>query len=84
MKSQYSYVFPHCTLISPTVSDKCRICEQIKVKFTPEQAMKAQSISRHIDLLFNLGDGWRWAVNATSQLLYPQERDLVHILQEAG
>ena len=46
--------------------------------------MKVQSMSRHIDLIFNLGDGWRWAVNATPQLLYPQERDLVHIIQEAG
>ena len=84
MKSQYSYVFPHCTLISPSVSDKCRICEQIKVKLNLEQAMKAQSMSRHMALLFNLGDGWKWAVNTTPHLLYPQERDLVHILQEAG
>jgi len=46
--------------------------------------MKAQSMSRHMALLFNLGDGWKWAVNTTPHLLYPQERDLVHILQEAG
>jgi len=45
----------------------------VKVKFTLEQATKAQR-SRGIALLFNLGARWRWVVNATSQTLYPRER----------
>jgi len=36
-----------------------------KLKFTPEEAMKAQRGSRGIALLFNLSARWRWVVNAT-------------------
>jgi hypothetical protein len=39
-----------------------------KVKFTLEQAMKAQSGNRYLAVysFFNLGARWRWEVNATS------------------
>ena len=33
---------------------------------------------------FNLGPRWRWMVNATPRPLYPQERDPVPTVQEAG
>ena len=33
---------------------------------------------------FNLGARWGWVVNATSQLLYRQQKDPVPIVQEAG
>jgi len=33
---------------------------------------------------FNLGTRWEWVVNATPRPLYPRERDLVPIVQEAG
>jgi hypothetical protein len=45
----------------------------VKVKFTLEQTMKAQRGSRGIGLLFNLGAGWGWVVNATPRPLYPRE-----------
>jgi len=45
---------------------------KVKVKFTLEQATKAQTGSRNIALLFlNLGAGWGWVVNATPWPLYP-------------
>jgi len=44
----------------------------------------AQRGSRVIALLFNRGSKWGWAANATSQLLYFQERDLVAIVEENG
>jgi len=51
------------------------------VKFTLEQAMKAQRRMRGIALLFyNLGAGWRCMVNATSQPLYQWSLDPVPIL----
>ena len=46
----------------------------MKVKFTLEQAMKAQRRSRYIEKV----------VNAMPQQLYLWERDLVLIMQEAG
>jgi len=52
-----------------------------KVKFTLEQATKAQRRSRGIALLFNLGARWRWVVNATSRLLYPRERPGTHCIR---
>jgi len=33
--------------------------------------------------VLNLGDRWRWVVNVTSELLYPQERAPVPIVEEA-
>ena len=48
---------------------------KVKVKFTLEQVMQAQRVSRSIALsFFNLCAKWGWVVNATPQLLYPQER----------
>ena len=56
-----------------------------KVNLSLEQAVKAQRRSRRIPLLFfNLGPSCWWVVNATSGPIYPRERDLVPILQEAG
>jgi hypothetical protein len=50
-----------------------------KVKFTLEQAAKAQRGSRVIALL-NRGARWMWVVNATPRPLYPRERDVVPIV----
>jgi hypothetical protein len=42
------------------------------LKFTLEQATKAQRESRRIGLLFlNFGASWGWVVNATPRPLYP-------------
>jgi len=38
---------------------------KVKVKFTLEQAMKAQRRSRGIALLFKLGDRLGWVINVT-------------------
>ena len=44
------------------------------MKFTLEQAMKAERGSGSITLLFlNLGARWGWVVNATPRSLYPRE-----------
>jgi hypothetical protein len=51
----------------------------VKVKFTLEQAMKAQFYS-----FFNLSTSWECVVNATSQLLYPWQRNPVPIIEEVG
>jgi hypothetical protein len=40
------------------------LCLSKKVKFALEEAMKAQTGSRGIALLFNLGARWGWVVNA--------------------
>jgi hypothetical protein len=42
---------------------------KVKVKFTLEQAMKAQRES----FFLNLGARWGWVVNATPRPLYPRE-----------
>jgi hypothetical protein len=59
---------------------------KVKVKFTLEQATKAQRWSKctSIALLFNLGARWGWVFNATPRPLYPWERDPVPIVSEAG
>jgi hypothetical protein len=58
---------------------------KVNVKFTLEEAMKAQRGRRIIALLFfNLGARWGWVVNATPWPLYPRERDPLSIEQEAG
>jgi hypothetical protein len=49
----------------------------VKVKFTLEQAVKAQKVSRGIAR-------WEWVVNATPRPLYPRERQPVPIIQDAG
>jgi hypothetical protein len=52
-----------------------------KVKFTLEQAMKAQrGIAVYLYSFFNLGARWRWVVNATPRPLYFRERDLLSIV----
>ena len=47
-----------------------------KVKFTLGQATKAKRACRSVAI-------WRWAISAKLRLLYPQERDLIPIVQEA-
>jgi hypothetical protein len=52
---------------------------KVKVKFTLEQATKAQRGSRSIAQSFlNLGARWGWVVNATPRSLYPRERPGTH------
>jgi len=59
---------------------------KVKVKFTLEQATKAQKGSRGTALIsfFNLGTRWGWMVNTTPWPLDPQKGELVPIMQEAG
>ena len=53
----------------------------LKVKFTLEQAMKAQRGSRGIAILFLLPRRWMgWVVNATSRPLYPREIPGTHCI----
>jgi hypothetical protein len=55
------------------------------IKFTSEQAVKARRKNRiQVYCFFNLGPRWGWMINVTSRPLYPQERDPVSIVQEAG
>jgi hypothetical protein len=51
---------------------------KVKVNSSLDQATKAQRGSRGIALLFNLGAGWEWVVNATPRSLYPRERPGTH------
>jgi hypothetical protein len=48
-----------------------------------EEAMKAQRGRKEVQLcsFFNFSNKWRRVVNATPKPLYPQERDLVLLLQ---
>ena len=55
----------------------------VKVKFTLEQAMKAQWGRKGTALRFNLGARWGRVVNVTLRPLYSRERNLVPILHEA-
>ena len=55
-----------------------------KVKFIPEQAMKTQTASRCIPLLFNPGATWGQVVTAKPRPLYRRERDPLFTVQEAG
>jgi len=46
-----------------------------KIKFTLEQATKAQSgIDVYLYSFFNLSAKWEWVVNAMPRPLYPRER----------
>jgi len=56
----------------------------VKVKSILEQDLKAQRGSRGVAVLFLLTSALDGVVSAMSSLLYPQERDLVPIVQEAG
>jgi hypothetical protein len=67
------------------VSFSCSEVDPVKhfyiIKFTLEQATKAQKGIRGIALLvLNLGARWGWVVNVTSRPLYPRERDPVPIV----
>jgi hypothetical protein len=53
----------------------------LKVKFTLEQAMKAQRGSRSVALLFLISPlSWGWVIAVTPQPLYPQERPGTHCI----
>jgi len=53
----------------------CVCVNKVKIKFTLELAFKAQKESSSLDLLlFDLGDGWGWVVNAATRPLYHRER----------
>jgi hypothetical protein len=54
-----------------------------KVKFTLEQAKRAQRGSRGIALFFNFGATWERVVNAMQRTLYPRVKKPVPIVQEA-
>jgi hypothetical protein len=57
----------------------------LKVKAVPLHAKQAQRGGRGIALpIINFGARRGWVVSATPQLLYPLERDPVHILHVAG
>jgi len=55
----------------------------MKVKFTLEQAMKAQRWSKGVYLytFFNLGTIWGWVVNATPRPFYPEEGHGTHSIE---
>ena len=43
-----------------------------------------KAVEFYLYYTFKLGDRWALVVNATRRPLYPRERDLVPILQDAG
>ena len=52
-----------------------------KVKFSIQQAMKAQTGVRvYLYSFFNLSARQRWMVNATPRSLYPRERNAISIV----
>ena len=56
-----------------------------KIKFTLEQATKAQRwIIGKAYYFFNPGARWGWVVNVTPRSLYRRGRDPAPIVQEAG
>jgi hypothetical protein len=60
-------------------------CQVLYEKIFSVHAMKAYSGSRGIaPLILNLSTRWRWVVNFTPQLLYPQKISLVPIDYDAG
>ena len=52
----------------------------IKVKFTLEQATKAQKWSRDSSIFLNFGARWGWVVNAMPRSLYSRERPGTHCI----
>jgi hypothetical protein len=46
--------------------------------------MKTRRASRDVAVLLNLGSRWGPVVSATPRPFYPQERDPVPVVQEAG
>ena len=57
--------------------------DKVKVKFTLDQAMKAQrGIDVQLYSFFNLDARWEWVVNTTSRPLNPRENP-VSMVQEA-
>ena len=57
---------------------------KVKVKFTLEQALKAQRENRGIPYsFFSLGARWGQVINATLWLLFLRQRTVVPILQES-
>jgi hypothetical protein len=58
---------------------------QVKVKFTLEQAMKAQKRSRRIAILFLYSRRWQYVGGQRhARPLYPRESERVPVLQETG
>jgi hypothetical protein len=71
----------HCTLAQEHFTSQVNV----KVKFTLEQHTNAQRGSGIITHPFlNLGARWGWMINATLQLLYTRERDMILIVEETG
>jgi hypothetical protein len=54
----------------------------VQVQLTPQQPIKAQTGSKVIAVIINLGAGWGWVVNATPRLLYPQQTDPLPVVRE--
>jgi len=53
--------------------------DKVKVKFTLDQAMKAQrGIDVQLYSFFNLDARWEWVVNTTSRPLNPREKPGIH------
>jgi hypothetical protein len=73
------YYRVHILLFNTRKQLRVQKLSNVKVKFTLEQATRAQRGSRGTALLFfNLGAIWRWVVNATIWLLFPRERPSTH------
>ena len=71
-------------LPDPSIYIMFDILIKVKVKFTLEQAMKAQRENIGIPYsFFSLGTSWGRMVSATSWLLFPRQRTLVPILEES-
>ena len=74
-----SVVSYHHTTQTPSLTEP-PVKVKVKVKFTLEQAMKAQRGSTLLYSFLNLSTRWSWVVNATSQPLYSQERPSTHCI----
>jgi hypothetical protein len=79
-KQTYSFLLKRLeNYAAYTVNNKQLSFIHIKVKFSIEQATKAQRGCRCIALLFfNLGARWGWLTNATLRPLYPRERPSIN------
>jgi hypothetical protein len=57
------------------------VLEGYEIKFTPEQATKAQrGVEVSLYSFFNIGTKWGWVVNDKPQPLYPRERPGTHCI----
>jgi len=83
LHSPYTNNYYMKNIIQLHEANNVRIINESKDKVHPRRGHEGPEGSKEVQLcsFFNFNNKWRWVFNATPKPLYPQERDLVLLVQ---